>query len=74
MKQDVEKRIFLNNKYNEFKNITLVQRAYLKNYKCKETLGSNTILNIVNNYNNTGLVDRKRVLNNKKTRENRRAC
>ena len=73
MKQDVEKRIFLKNKYNELKNITLVQRAYRKNYKCKQTPGSNTILNIVNNYNNTGSVDRKRVVN-KKNRENKRAC
>ena len=67
MKYDLQKRIFLNEKFCVFQNITLVQRAYRAKYKSKIAPGRNTILGIVDNYKNSGSVDRKRVTAKKNT-------
>ena len=67
MKYDLEKRIFLNNKFSVTKSIASVQRAYRAKYRSKTVPGRNTILGIVNNYKNSGSVDKKRIITRKKT-------
>ena len=62
MKYNVEKRIFLNNKFLVTQRITLAQRSNRLKYLSKTGLCRSTILNIVTNYKNTVSVDWKRVI------------
>lgn len=56
MKYDLKNRIFLFKKFYEFKNITLVQRAYKAEYKEKIAPGSKVIEKIVPNFEKNGSV------------------
>ena len=56
MKYDLKKSIFLVKKFYEFKNITLVQRAYKAEYKEKIASGNKVIENIVSNFEKNGSV------------------
>lgn len=67
MKYELDKRIFLNDKYIQTQSIVLVQRAYRTKYKSKTAPSATTILNIAKNYKQTGSVDRKRIVGKKKT-------
>ena len=51
----------------ELKNYTLVKRAYRTKNKSKKGPATSTVMNIVNNFQKSGSVDRKRVLLRKRT-------
>ena len=62
-----EKRVFLNNKFIEYKSIVKVQRAYRSKYTTKSAPDGTVIKNIHNNYLKTGSVGRRLCTSRKKT-------
>ena len=64
---DPDIRVFLNNKYIEYKSIVKVQRAYRSKYKSKSAPSGSVIKNIHNNYLKTGSVGRKLITSREKT-------
>lgn len=56
MKYDIKKRVFLVKQYYKLESITLVQRAFRREYPKEETPVSSTIKNIVSNFEKTGSV------------------
>lgn len=67
MLYDTDKRVFIVNNFAIHKNTTLVQRAFRTKYHTSKAPAANTINNMVSNFQNTGSVCRKRVLNKKRT-------
>ena len=57
MQYDLEKRIFLLEKYIKFDSITAVQRAYTSKYKNEKAPDHTTIRNIVSVFKKTGSVN-----------------
>ena len=56
MLYDIQKRIFLVQKYYELKHFTLVQRAFRTKYKSSTAPNLNTIINLINAFEKTGSV------------------
>ena len=56
MLYDIQKRIFLVQKYYELKQFTLVQRAFRTKYKSSTAPNQNTIINLINAFEKTGSV------------------
>ena len=56
MKYDLEKRIFLLEKYIKFEQISSVQHAYRSKFKNKPAPGHNTIMGIVSAFKTAGSV------------------
>lgn len=56
MKYDIKKRVFLVKQYYKLESMTLVQRAFRREYPKEETPASSTIRNIVSNFEKTGSV------------------
>ena len=67
MLYDTDKRVFIVKNFAIHKNTTLVQRAFRTKYHTSKAPAANTINNMVSNFQNTGSVCRKRVLNKKRT-------
>jgi len=67
MKYDLEKRVFLNEKFIKTQNIALVQSSFKAKYRSKQAPSRSTILNINKNYINTGSVGRKQIIAKKRT-------
>ena len=67
MKYDIQKRVFLQKSFEKFKNYANVQRAYRTKYQSKTAPSICAIKNIISNYEKTGSVDRKRVVDKTKT-------
>ena len=67
MKYDLEKRVFLNEKFIKTQNMALVQSSFKAKYRSKQAPSRSTILNINKNYINTGSVGRKQIIANKRT-------
>ena len=65
MKYDLEKRVFLNEKFIKTQNIALVQSSFKDKYRSKQAPSQSTILN--KNYKNTGSVGRKQIIAKKRT-------
>ena len=56
MKYDIKKRVFLIKQYYKLENITLVQRAFRREYPKQDFPTDSTIKNLVSNFEKTGSV------------------
>lgn len=57
MKYEIEKRVFLVKNYYQLKSITLVQRAFRREFPKSETPASGTVKNVVSNFEKYGSVE-----------------
>ena len=70
MLYDIQKRIFLVQKYYEIKHFTLIQRAFRTKYKSSTAPNQNTIINLINDFEKIGSVAFV-IINRKKSSEKR---
>jgi hypothetical protein len=56
---DLERRVFLAKSYFKFENISVVQKKYRAQFKCKDAPSHSVILNMISVFETTGSVMRK---------------